>query len=273
MPKNRICAGIVTFNPNINILKNSLEIINEQVEKIAIFDNASININYIRRLVNNNRRVCLIEIKEKKRISHALNNLCQWAKDNHFSWILTLDQDSQPPSNLVEVLDSYTNDQVAIVSPDIIYKNNERFAVKHELKYEEKEWVITSASLTNINAWERIQGFDEWLFIDGVDYDFCIRARREGYHVICTYEVKLVHELGNLKCKRFFRKIIYVTNHSVLRKYYMTRNTIYLCRKLKKGNPIVTIIKYVIKTIVFEEKKIEKMRAIIKGIADGIKIT
>lgn len=31
---------------------------------------------------------------------------------------------------------------------------------------------ITSGSLTSVEAWQKIGGFDEWLEIDGVDFDF-----------------------------------------------------------------------------------------------------
>lgn len=66
-------------------------------------------------------------------------------------------------------------------------------------------------------------------------------------------------------------KVLYITNHSAFRKYYMTRNTIYLKHKLREGKPIRTIAKYIIKVIFFEDDKMEKMASIIHGISDGFK--
>ena len=272
MHSSRVCAGIVTYNPNMRDLKKNIECIISQVDKVIIFDNSSENIRHIREIVYNYDSVELIESERNRGVAYALNALCYWAKNKDYYWILTLDQDSQAPPNLVNVLKQYVGDQVAIVSPNIIYKNNEDYSISSKKKYVEKEWVITSSSLTNLDIWEKIDGFDEKLFIDGVDYDFCVRATREGYHVICTYEVELYHELGDLKCKKLFGKILYITNHSATRKYFMSRNTIYLYKKLKKGMPIRTILKYLIKTLFFEDNKIHKIRAINRGIIDGIKL-
>lgn len=40
---NRICAGIVTYNPDIPILKRNISSLNSQVNLIIIFDNGSMN--------------------------------------------------------------------------------------------------------------------------------------------------------------------------------------------------------------------------------------
>lgn len=132
--------------------------------------------------------------------------MCEFGEINHYDWIITLDQDSVSPIGLVSNLTKYTSKDVAVIAPNIAYRNNEQYTNRPVKPYEEVPWVITSASLTSIPAWKRLDGFDEWLFIDGVDYDYGIRANRNGYKVIRSYETELLHELGNLKCVKLFAK-------------------------------------------------------------------
>ena len=266
-----VCAGIVTYNPDIEWLRENIDSIINQTKQIVIYDNGSANLKLIEQLVLKYDDSILLKGNENKGIAYALNRLCEWAIKNGYDWILTLDQDSISPRSLIENLTRYVDEHVAIVSPNIVYKNNESFATKKETRCEEVEWTITSASLTNLKVWKELDGFDEWLFIDGVDYDYGIRANAEGYKVIRCFDAELLHELGNLKCVNVLGKVLYVTNHSAFRKYYMTRNTIYLRDKLKQGQPARTIAKYVIKVIAFEDNKMEKMASIVHGVSDGLK--
>lgn len=266
-----VCAGIVTFNPDVEILKQNITNIIQQVRCIVLFDNGSSNINEINNIVSDFCSVYLIKESKNMGIAYALNRLCGWAEQNGFEWILTLDQDSISPCNLVDCLCKYIDEKVAIISPNIVYKGNEKHKVVSSQKSEEVEWTITSASLTNIEVWKKLEGFDEWLFIDGVDYDYGVRANQCGYKVIRTYESELLHELGKLKCVVLFGKTIYVTNHSAIRKYYMSRNAIYLRKKLKKGKPFCTITKYILKTAFFENEKKSKISSILHGVVDGLK--
>ena len=266
-----VFAGIVTFNPDIQVLKNNIDSIVNQVQVVVIFDNGSRNVFQIKKLISNYKDCICIGSRTNKGIAYALNKLCEWGLEHSYNWVITLDQDSVSPCDLIDCLKKYTGSKVAIVAPNIVYKNNEKYTHYSKKSYDIVQWVITSASLTNLKVWEKIGGFDEWLFIDGVDYDFGIRANNAGYKIIRTYDAQLYHELGNLKCISMLGKVIYVTNHSSFRKYYMTRNTIYLRKKLKTGKPIRTIVKYLVKLVFFEDNKKEKMWSIMRGIHDGLK--
>lgn len=269
---SKICAGIVTYNPNINLLKQNLNSIINQVECVFIVDNASSNFDDIENIAAENNRIIITTNVENMGIAKALNQLCENALEKGFDWILTLDQDSISPANLVEMLARHINDYTAIIAPNIIYKNNESFSDAETNGIQTVEWVITSASLTNLKVWRLLDGFDEILFIDGVDRDYGIRATRAGYKIIKCYDVKLLHELGNLRCKKKFGRTIYVTNHSALRKYYMVRNAIYLDKKLELNMSKKYIVKLIIKTVLYEVDKIKKLEFVIKGIKDAKKM-
>lgn len=265
-----VCAGIVTYNPDLEVLCKNIGAIYNQVDKVFIVDNASKNINQAIKKFQNWEKIEFVVNRKNLGVAAALNQLCSKAVESNFDWILTLDQDSVCPENLVPILEENIASDVAIIAPNIRYRNNEAFTkYKNDLEY--VEWVITSASLTNLQVWSEVQ-FDEVLFIDGVDRDFCIRAGRLGYKIIKNNKVELLHELGNLKCRKIFGKVIYVTNHSKERKYYMVRNVIYLDRKLGQHIKYIYITKNILKTIIYEDDKLRKLIAMVKGISDGKRI-
>ncbi len=269
MNYNNICAGIVTYNPEVFRLQENINSIKNQVSQIIIVDNGSKNYNQLEKCISECHANCeIINNKKNLGIAKALNQLCERATQANYKWIITLDQDSVSPNNLMEKLTRNINNKIAIIAPNVIYRDNEKFAIKKEGR-ECVEWVITSASLTNLKIWKEIK-FDENLFIDGVDRDYCIRANRLGYKIIKDYSIELVHELGNLKCRKIFGKTVYVTNHSTIRKYYMIRNVIYLDKKLKENRKFGYISKNIIKTICFEQNKVLKLKSIFRGIKDGI---
>lgn len=269
---NNVVAGIVTYNPELNRLKENIEHIISQVGEIIIFDNGSTNSNEIEGVAQSYKNRVVVEKSTKNRgIAYALNRLCEWSIKNKYEYMITLDQDSVCPAYMIDTLMGCMTENVAVTAPNIVYRHNEAFAL-HKTGMEDVDWVITSASLTKLKAWNKVGGFDEALFIDGVDRDFCIRLRRAGYRIIKSYDSELIHELGKLKCRKICGRTIYVTNHSPLRKYYMTRNVIYLDRKLKENRRFSSIGKNLIKTILYEDNKIKKIEAICDGIKDGMKM-
>lgn len=271
MGKVRVCAGIVTYNPEIELLKKNIYAISDQVSDVIIVDNGSKNLDdWSKEFLSD--KVKIICNNGNLGIAKALNQICRYGIENGYDYVLTLDQDSVAPLNLVEQLVQRMNSNIAIVAPNIVYRNNEKYADQITKGCEEVEWVITSASLTNLKVWKEISGFDEYLFIDGVDRDFCIRARNNKYKIVKDYDICLKHELGNLKCRKRFGKVVYVTNHSAFRKYYMARNAIYLDRKLGLKTSKSYIGKLFLKTFLYEDHKTDKIVAIIKGIYDGNKM-
>ena len=55
---------------------------------------------------------------------------------------------------------------------------------------------ITSGAFSKVSAWKEIGKYDESMFIDSVDFEYCYRMRKYGYGVIQVRDVQLLHELG-----------------------------------------------------------------------------
>lgn len=151
----RIAAGIILFNPELTRLKENIEAIFNQVELIIMIDNNSANIDIVERECSIYNKIILIKNDENRGIAAALNQAMNYCKTNGYKWVITLDQDSICPLNMVEEYQKYLNiPNVAIVSPTIEDRNKEPIELnKSKIEYEFINKCITSGALTNVEAW------------------------------------------------------------------------------------------------------------------------
>lgn len=271
----KVAAGIVTFHPEISRLKDNISAIQHQVSEIVIIDNCSDNIFEIQKLSDEYNCV-LIRNDENRGIARALNQIMMHGK-HKFDWIITLDQDSVCPSDIIEKASKYMNDEsVGIICPRIYEKGCGKLlsTKKNAISYIKR--CITSAAITRISVWEKVEGFNEELFIDYVDFDFSTKVTLSQYKIIQMGDVILEHELGNSFMKKIFLWEFRVTSHSALREYYIGRNVVYYIRKYRKQINVrrdcLSLIKAVLFIMLFEEQKKNKMQSIVKGIKAGTKI-
>lgn len=270
-----IGAVIVLYNPNLKLLKNNIDSIKKQVDYLILCDNSDnekIKTKVVKICQNN---MIYIDNEGNKGIAYAINRAIEYCKKNKIDWLLTLDQDSVCPSNLIDIYKKYINySNVGIICCAVNY--NDRILDIGKEKYQYVKEHITSASLVNINICDKLGGYDENMFIDLVDFEYCYRLREKNYKILMTNEVVLNHNLGDLKIVNIPFKSIYVPNHNEFRKYFIARNTIYCCKKNKKHiSMLKCIYKLLIlqfKILIFENNKFIKFKSIFRGIKDGIKI-
>ena len=269
-----IIAGIVTFNPDIDRLRENIESVINQVKEICIVDNGSENTDKIKTLLYNISNVTLIELNSNLGIAYALNRIFDYSMGRHYEYVITLDQDSVCPNNMVEKLYNVFSEKIAIACPQI-NDINKRGIVTAKQGIAILDKCITSGSLTRIYAWKQIGGFDEKMFIDGVDFDFCNRLKKRNWVIVQNKEVIMNHEIGHITTKHFLGFTVNVKNHSAFRKYFIAKNIVYLDRKNKTVKyPFVTIcrlFKQMVIIILFEGDKKSKIVHFIKGSIAGFK--
>jgi rhamnosyltransferase len=275
-----IAAGIVLYNPDLVRLKENVDAIYNQVKLLVLVDNNSNNINSIESGYSGNKKIIIIKNNSNFGISKALNQIMAFCEAKGYEWVLTLDQDSICPSNMIEEYKKYIEiPDIAIISPIIVDRNTTKSSEekKYNNSYELIDECITSAALTNVLIWKEISGFDEYMFIDLVDHEYCKRVRINGNKIIRVNTVILLHEMGHVTQHKFLGKEVNVMNHSAFRKYYMARNTLYCAKKHKEfGSVIYAYIRIstlILRTLLYEQNKWGKICKIIQGIKDGIKRT
>jgi len=274
----KIVAGIVLFNPQIRRLEENINSIISQVESVILFDNGSSNLSKIESIIANKSKLILIHNNYNIGIAAALNRIFKYAKKMYNAdFVLTIDQDSVCPMNLIHEYLRFYNEKVGIYTPKIKDINIKNYSEeKEKAEFCEIKKCITSGSLTSFSAWNSVNGFDETMFIDNVDFDFCKRIRKKGYKIVKVNTVSIKHELGHIKVyNTVFGKIL-VKNHNAFRKYYIARNTIYMARKDRNVFIVIIaymrIIKQLLLVLIFEKNKVKKLKSLLRGTYVGSRI-
>ncbi|RYM93672.1 glycosyltransferase family 2 protein [Bifidobacterium animalis] len=261
-------VGIVTYNPDIKLLELNISSVKSQVDYIVIVDNHSDNITLIQELAN--KYHCdLIRNSLNKGIAAALNQATSAGAEKHFDWMLSLDQDSTCPPNFCFALSQFfdVDEKTAIVAPIIRDRKNGIIGHNPESEYADVRTCITSGSCTRVSAWKSVSGYDEVLFIDSVDFDFCYRLRKAGYRILQTRAAVLDHSIGEAKRSKLFN--IPHSQHSAFRYYYIARNNIYYPKKnhmyLRMLRGHIRNCRALFGIILFESDKRGKCKSLLRG--------
>ena len=261
-----ICGVTVLYNPTEEIFENINSYLKE-LDKLYIVDNSEEKNEKLKnKIIEFSSKIKYIKLNGNEGIAKALNIAKNKAIKEDYDWLLTMDQDSkfenEDFSKMLDLVKKNFKKNIAIFSPfhKTIGSNYEN------KKIIEKDTVMTSGNLLNLKIAKKIGDFEEKFFIDEVDHDYCYRIRKANYKIIVLNEVILNHGLGNIKKY----KIFLVTNHNYIRRYYITRNRLYMIKKYSflKKIYIKNIIKDLIKIVLVEKDKIKKLKMIYLGIKD-----
>jgi len=274
-----VAAVVVTFHPEPDFAAKLASLL-PQVGAVVVVDNGSCPADLpARDDPTFAGQVEIIANGENRGIGAALNQGLRRTKERGFSWALTLDQDSSPLANLVaaggRAFEAHPErDRVAAIGASVVGK--EEPATTPAAAFRRMTAVITSGTLQSIPAWERLGGFREDYFIDCVDTELCLRARSRGLEIIQATEPALGHRIGIPSRKWVLGRWMIPTNHSPLRRYYVTRNRISLWRKYARsdGRFVLRDMRQSIREwvgIVFAEtNRPAKLRAILAGFRDAV---
>lgn len=281
----KVFAGIVSFNPELERLKENISAIAPQVDRVIVFDNGSDNVDEVEEILPVDTDVMLVKNGKNIGMSGALNSLCRMSRDDEATHILLLDQDSVVPEGFVNLLAEHVASDVGLVAPFIMDRNN----VKHLLMDEAVEHVImaiTSGVLLSLDVWAQVGGYDENLFVDWVDYDYCDNLILHGYQILKVREAVLLHEMGKKEFshmgwsfnrkKGFFRWPVYHDDRPFFRRYDVMKAHVYVTLKYRWtplwGHEMWFLTYDILRNLIRERKKLEFLRALSKGTIDGISL-
>lgn len=285
--KEQICALITTYRPKDSIISN-VQTILHQVGEVIIVDDGAIedNVEKLTEWFRNVSKVTIWHQPANSGIAAALNIGIKIAKQKHYQWVLTLDDDSLPDLDVVDRLCKclyLINGSCPVGVIGMRWTSKYHLSSKYNrtsapVKYLAKRGIITSGSMFSIKNYDIVGPFREEFFIDAVDYDFCMRARRKGFHIIQIQDYGFIHELGISHKYKFglFKFSIY--SHSPIRLYYAFRNFSILAREYIFQDPlftcavIVTHLKTVIKVLLLEAEKRKKCIAMARGLIDAVRL-
>lgn len=279
MTAQSVCAVIVTYNPQPLFIDNVLAI-SEQVGLVVVVDNGSSGETESHLLELETRLGCkVIRNHQNLGIATALNLGMKHALENGFDWVCTFDQDSRVCEGFITaMLDTYRQaphpEIVALLTPSYVDRES---GVKMRLRRASTGEILatmTSGTMMPASAIRKLGFFDECLFIDAVDTEFCLRARRNGMLILQSPAV-LLHSLGRTTYHHLFGLRYGTTNHSPGRHYYISRNRLRLLARYATDWPwvwreIARLLFDAVKIGLVEDNKLKKFRAMAVGTIDAL---
>ncbi len=140
-------------------------------------------------------------------------------------WILFMDSDGHIKNDIIAVykkaLEKIKTKRIAVLAPQHNYERHKRAS---RLGFKSRKYVMLSGCLISVDAIENIGIFDERFFIDGLDYEWCLRAKKNNYSIIECLEAVIDHSPGTEKQVKVFGRTIFRYGwHEPSRYYYQFR--------------------------------------------------
>lgn len=267
-----VCGMVMLYNPDIEVITNIESYIN-QVNTLIITDNSDVKNDELISKLNEFNNIKFIDNSGNLGVSFALNQASELAISLGFEYLLTMDQDSKAPDDMIPNLLSRGQElkNVGIISP----LHSDRFNTHHKFKepVSNLKVIKTSGNLINLKAYKKVGAFDENLFIDYVDIEYCYRLRQYDYKIYRINDIVLEHNEANLDERVFLFKKYYPYNHQPFRFYYKTRNMLYLSKKYPEYRKelIISYLRVIVKVILFEEYRFRKIKMSLIGFYDFIR--
>lgn len=287
-------AVVVTFDPPAGLAAR-LAPLAPRVRRIVVVDNGPCTAREaLRAELATLPAVQLIGNDRNLGIAAALNLGIAALRAEGVDFALLLDHDSEPSAALVPALleVAQAHPRAAIVVPAIDYDLPD-IRCRWPVTAPGARWrfrllradalaapapvdlAISSGMLLRLSADAQLGGFREDLFIDLVDTEYCLRARAAGFEVIAEPHARLRHSLGRVARRRLLGVKVYPTHHGALRHYYLARNRVLLWRSHGRRFPswavyeTLSAVKLLVKAVVFEPGRLEKLAATWRGTLDG----
>lgn len=274
-------AVVVTHNPGHDVLTN-LNLLLEQVSVVVVDNGSPQNSAEVLRRIELTQGVRLIRNQQNLGIGAALNIGIRNALAAGAEWIATFDQDSSVGKtyfvDLFRALKQVpSSEAVRILSPTHVVDSSQRALQtgRKEAAFDVAT-VITSGSVIRASTFAEAGFYDESLFIDYVDFDYCLRVKRQGYRILLIDSVPLVHHLGKLEAHRLLGFPVTIKSHRPWRRYYIMRNRFLMYRRYGLSFPGWALVDFgwlfldLTKILLFEDQKVAKLRNVFKGIVHGL---
>jgi rhamnosyltransferase len=287
--RDNTCAAIVTYFPNADF-EQVLERIRCYFARVIVVDNSdhttADRLGTILRAVD--PRIIFLPQHENTGVATALNTAIAAANHQGFYWVVTFDQDTEL---LVDIVPLYAEaflrttggGRVAVIGcnyhrPVDTDKPDPEPTVLKSADSHQSEAVITSGMCISVSAHDAVGGFDDDLFIDLVDFDFCLRMRCRGFLVLQLSAKLLLHPVGTETVHRipWSGRIVTTTNHSPRRRYFLARNTMVLARRYWRTDrswvweKLRDLLRKTAYFLMFENRSLYKLIATCRGLYDGL---
>lgn len=245
MIKDPVIAVVVAYHPKAGELETSVNSLLRNFKKVILVWNGPHPLKAP--AFFKNPKVTPMDMGDNVGLAKALNQGITRAFDLGAAWVYLSDQDSVLPHNFKLLMQEYSayipsGIKVSMIGPryfneTTLEKNRfirlsllwvNRFKPGLNQIYAEVEYLITSGSFISRETFFKVGPKREELFIDFIDIEWSLRAKRMGYQAIALPNVTIHHRLGDFGFNLFGTRF---PIHSPLRIYYYFRNAVYLYKR------------------------------------------
>ncbi|HEL3750200.1 TPA: glycosyltransferase family 2 protein [Stenotrophomonas maltophilia] len=289
---HRVCAVIVTYGPDPELLRRVVDSVLQQVGHLVVFDNGSRGVD-VKALLGAAPGISLLASPHNVGLGSALNRSYEQAQSLGFDYVLLMDQDSVLEPGMVDVLGTALvelagNERIAAVGPQFRDARSGMLApfVRFGFPFNHKlrggpgqriscDFLITSGSLVPMSALRDIGAMDESLFIDNLDMDWCFRAKRSGHALYGICDAQMSHSIGEeLLPSR--AKPDGVIVHKPFRLYFIMRNRVLLYGRAYTprvwiAQDVPRLLLKLVGNGLFLAPRWIRLRFMLKGLWDGIR--
>ncbi len=289
-----VCAVVVAFHPEPDIIKSVISETAPQVETVIVVDNAN---QLELRDLSEELGVLYTSFASNKGLAFAQNYGISMALGKGATHVLLMDQDSVPRNNMVSTMLDIEQElrqrgtqKVGAIGARYVgrHAENESFFVRFgwfkfhrvfcsgtDQRFVQADFLISSGTLITKEALEKVGMMDDELFIDHIDTDWFLRANHEGYYSYGACDAAMEHSLGESTVRVWLGRWRYLPKHKSFRYYYMFRNSLLIYRKTYAPikwiiNDIVRLGFILIFYSLFVEPRAQRLKMIGKGIVDGL---
>lgn len=274
---------IVLYNPDLTLLEKVLDSVCRQVNVVFLADNSTTTL--VNKPWMNRTNTVYEKMDGNVGIAAAQNVGIDYLQKKACSHIIFMDQDSIMETGMVNLLmnglTQLLNQQIPVgaIGPRVVNRMTKQSYVGSIKKGKpidnaltEVTELISSGSLVPIEHFSSVGLFDEYLFIDAVDHEWCWRANLlQKLRFFIAEDTHLSHCLG--EGDHWF--LVTVHKPTAFRCYYQYRNYFLLLRKKyvplywKLSNGIKYFVKFFYFPLAFSSKR-SYLSHMVRGIHDGL---
>lgn len=296
MLRTNVFALVVCFHPDEHLLIKLVARLSKQVAELWILNNGGISPGLENQILNY-PNLHMHTFKGNVGIATALNLGFSIAARHQAEFVVTFDQDSEPPDDHVEILTATWHalarqggQKIGAIGPSFFDVRNgvvqypfhrlDVSGLKVNKIYRQAgqdivpvDFLITSGMLVPVSMWAQGLKFRDELFVDYVDTEWCLRASAAGFTHFGCFLVSMRHQVSDASTFSFFG--LRVFKYNPIRRYYYYRNSVFFIM-----NPLVSFgyklrlgVGLVIRLLFLpfvDDKPIDSVVYSLHGLVDGI---
>lgn len=278
-PSSHVAAVVLTYHPDTDVVSN-IDAVSAQVARVYVVNNSPGDASArILAPFSGRDDVLILDQPGNVGVATGFNAGIRAALASGFDDVWIFDQDSTVTEDslrrLLEARDA-AGARAGIIAPAL--RSNATgvvYARETGVGAEEVDVLISSGSLFSRSLLDEIGLHDQSLFIDYVDHDICLRARKRGFHNYKVYDAILNHSFGDSDPATLFGRRVYRANYSPMRHFYASRNRIIVIRRHGFGRwfweDVWFTSKAWVKVLLLESDKRGKVAAALRGAWAGLR--